>query len=135
MLETLDEAFNEWGIYEGSKNYPTWNHIKWRLEQKMAKANGREGTWTSWYENGQKKSEINYKDYDELQIPEGLPIFEQNGAAIEWYENGQIKSEGNYAENCKIGKFKEWYESGGIKSITLYCAYTFIYKIIIIKLV
>jgi energy-coupling factor transporter ATP-binding protein EcfA2 len=45
LLETLDEAFNEWGIYEGSKNYPTWNHIKWRLEQKMAKANGREGTW------------------------------------------------------------------------------------------
>ena len=45
ILETLDEAFKEWGIYQGSKNYPTWNHIKWRLEQKMAKAGGREGTW------------------------------------------------------------------------------------------
>jgi antitoxin component YwqK of YwqJK toxin-antitoxin module len=81
---------------------------------------GREGTWTSWHENGQKKSEINYKDYDELQIPEGAPIYEQDGAAIEWHENGQVKSEGNYAENCKIGKFREWYESGWIKSITLY---------------
>jgi antitoxin component YwqK of YwqJK toxin-antitoxin module len=81
---------------------------------------GREGTWTSWYENGQKKSEINYKDYDELQIPEGLPIYELEGTAMEWYENGQVKSEGSYAENCKIGKFREWYESGWIKSITLY---------------
>jgi len=45
LLETLDEAFKEWGIYQGSKNYPTWNHIKWRLEQKMQKSGGREGTW------------------------------------------------------------------------------------------
>lgn len=45
MLETIDEAFKEWGIYQGSKNYPTWNHLKWRLEQKMAKSGGREATW------------------------------------------------------------------------------------------
>lgn len=45
ILETLDEAFKEWGIYKGSKNYPTWNHIKWRLEEKMNKTKGREGGW------------------------------------------------------------------------------------------
>jgi len=45
LLETLDEAFKEWGIYNGSNNYPTWNHIKWRLEQKIDKANSRESTW------------------------------------------------------------------------------------------
>src|SRR3989344_2451769 len=45
ILETLDEAFKEWGIYNGSKNFPTWNHIKWRLEQKADKAKGREATW------------------------------------------------------------------------------------------
>jgi hypothetical protein len=45
LLETLDEAFKEWGIYEGSKNYPTWNHIKWRLEEKMGKVGGREAGW------------------------------------------------------------------------------------------
>jgi len=37
ILETLDEAFKEWGVYDGSKNYPTWNHIKWRLERKNRK--------------------------------------------------------------------------------------------------
>ncbi|MBU3923363.1 MAG: DUF87 domain-containing protein [Nanoarchaeota archaeon] len=45
ILETLDEAFKEWGIYNGSQNYPTWNHIKWRLEEKLNKIQGREAGW------------------------------------------------------------------------------------------
>ncbi|MFA5060852.1 MAG: DUF87 domain-containing protein [Candidatus Pacearchaeota archaeon] len=46
MLETLDEAFKEWGIYHGSNNYPTWNHIKWRLEEKMRGCKAtRESGW------------------------------------------------------------------------------------------
>jgi hypothetical protein len=46
LLETLDEAFKEWGIYNGSENYPTWNHIKWRLEQKMQESKqSREAGW------------------------------------------------------------------------------------------
>lgn len=45
VMETLDEAFKEWGVYNGSENYPTWNHIKWRLEEKVDKANSREGGW------------------------------------------------------------------------------------------
>jgi len=45
LLETLDEAFKEWGIYSGSENYPTWNHIKWRLEEKLDKTRGRESGW------------------------------------------------------------------------------------------
>ena len=45
ILETLDEAFKEWGIYHGSENYPTWNHIKWRLEERMNKMQGREAGW------------------------------------------------------------------------------------------
>lgn len=46
LLETLDEAFKEWGIYHGSGNYPTWNHIKWRLEEKMRECRAsRESGW------------------------------------------------------------------------------------------
>ena len=45
ILETLDEAFKEWGVYHGSENYPTWNHIKWRLEEKISKINNRESGW------------------------------------------------------------------------------------------
>jgi len=45
LLETLDESFKEWGIYNGSNNFPTWNHIKWRLEEKLNKTEGREAGW------------------------------------------------------------------------------------------
>lgn len=45
LLETLDEAFEEWGVYEGSENYPTWNHIKWYLDKKVEKTKGREAGW------------------------------------------------------------------------------------------
>jgi hypothetical protein len=45
LLETLDEAFRDFGVYNGSRNYPTWNEIKWRLEDKMEKKRGRESSW------------------------------------------------------------------------------------------
>lgn len=45
LLETLDEAFKDFGVYSGSKNYPTWNEIKWRLESRLEKTKGRTATW------------------------------------------------------------------------------------------
>ena len=45
LLETLDEAFKDLGVYNGSKNYPTWNEIKWRLENRLEKTKGRTATW------------------------------------------------------------------------------------------
>jgi hypothetical protein len=45
LLETLDQAFKDFGVYNGSKNYPTWNEIKWRLEAKLEKKKGREASW------------------------------------------------------------------------------------------
>jgi len=45
LLETLDEAFKQWGIYEGTENYPTWENIKWYLEDKLEKTKGREAGW------------------------------------------------------------------------------------------
>ncbi|MCW8966220.1 MAG: DUF87 domain-containing protein, partial [Candidatus Pacearchaeota archaeon] len=45
LLETMDSAFKEWGIYEGSENYPTWENIKWYLEEKFEKVSGREAGW------------------------------------------------------------------------------------------
>ena len=83
---------------------------------------GKEGAWTEWYENGQKKSETIYKNYDDYQtdvFQHYLPS-EKEGLATEWYESSQKKSEGYYLENCKISEFLEWHESGEIKSITHY---------------
>ena len=45
LLETLDEAFKDLGVYNGSRNYPTWNEIKWRLESRLEKTKGRTATW------------------------------------------------------------------------------------------
>jgi len=45
LLETLDEAFEGWGVYEGSKHYPNWLHIKKLLEQKSRESSGRESKW------------------------------------------------------------------------------------------
>jgi len=79
LLETLDEAFKEWGVYDGSENYPTWKHIKWRLEEKFAKADGREAGWTESAMRiatvltfGEFGEVLNYKGADAVTVEELL---------------------------------------------------------------
>ena len=55
-----------------------------------------------WYENGQKKSEVTFKDG------------KINGLVTYWYENGEKKSEGTYKNGRKIS-VKEWNEDGSVK--------------------
>lgn len=55
LLETLDEAFEGWGVYDGGKHYPNWQHIKKLLEQKSKDAKGRE---TGWYESAMRISSV-----------------------------------------------------------------------------
>jgi hypothetical protein len=45
LLETLDEAFEGWGVYEGSNHYPNWLHIEKLLEQRSRESSGRESKW------------------------------------------------------------------------------------------
>ena len=60
------------------------------------------------YENGQIKSEGNYKD--------GKP----DGKVIDWYENGQIEAEGNYKDGKPDGKATYWHENGQIEREATY---------------
>ncbi|MBU2577143.1 MAG: DUF87 domain-containing protein [Nanoarchaeota archaeon] len=88
LLETLDEAFKEWGIYNGSENYPTWNHLKWRLEEKLEKINGREAGWlesalriATVMTFGEFGKTVNYKGKNSFTVEELLDkkvIFELN---------------------------------------------------------
>jgi hypothetical protein len=55
LLETLDEAFENWGVYNGGNNYPNWQHIKKLMEQKSREAKGRE---TGWYESALRIASI-----------------------------------------------------------------------------
>jgi len=79
ILETLDEAFKEWGIYNGSDNYPTWNHIKWRLEEKLDKVQGREAGWlesalriATVMTFGEFGKTVNYKGDNSISVEELL---------------------------------------------------------------
>ena len=56
------------------------------------------------YENGQIKSEGNYKD--------GKP----DSKVIDWYENAQIEAEVNYKDGKRDGKVTSWYENGQMKA-------------------
>jgi antitoxin component YwqK of YwqJK toxin-antitoxin module len=83
----------------------------------------KEGKWTHWYNNGQKKSEGNYRvgyvDYTDSAS------LNKDGKWTEWHKNGQKKSEGSYklkAEDWKVsashkdGKWTTWYENGDKES-------------------
>jgi hypothetical protein len=79
LLETLDEAYREWGVYKGSKNYPTWNHIRWKLEQRVDKTKGREAGWlesalrvATVLTFGDFGSIVNYKGEDKINIEDLL---------------------------------------------------------------
>ncbi|MBU3907436.1 MAG: DUF87 domain-containing protein [Nanoarchaeota archaeon] len=88
LLETLDESFKEWGVYQGSENYPTWNNIKWCLEQKLEKAKGREFSWlesalriATVLTFGDFGKVVNYKGDDRIPVENLLNrkvIFELN---------------------------------------------------------
>ena len=47
LRNTLDKAFRDFGVYNGSNNYPTWRHIKNRLEraEEDLGRKRREGEW------------------------------------------------------------------------------------------
>ncbi|HKL23711.1 MAG TPA: DUF87 domain-containing protein [Candidatus Nanoarchaeia archaeon] len=73
ILETLDEVFEKWGIYEGYRHFPTWRHIKKMLEMKSHEAGGRE---SQWYESALRVASIlTYGGFGEVINYEGKRAF------------------------------------------------------------
>jgi hypothetical protein len=66
------------------------------------------GLKTYRYENGELKSEENYKDG------------KKEGKSTNWHKNGKIESEGIYKDNRIDGKRTTWYSTGQIKSEETY---------------
>ena len=64
----------------------------------------KDGKYTEWYENGQKRSEETWKDG------------KLNGKTTIWYENGQKEEEGTYKDGIPDGKRTTWYENGQKRS-------------------
>ena len=73
------------------------NGQKW---QEVNYKNGKpDGLWVSWYENGQKGLEGNFKDG------------KQHGLWLFWHENGQKRQETNYKDGERISE--KWWNSKG----------------------
>lgn len=51
LREVLDQAFRDFGVYKGSRNYPTWYQIKDRLEEKADDMHGKRGRESEWMES------------------------------------------------------------------------------------
>ena len=80
----------------------------------------RDGTWSFWYENGQKKAERNYKDGKIMRKSnyKNGKIVGETGYG--YYENGRIEIEVNFKDDKLDGKRTYWYENGQIKSEAIY---------------
>ncbi len=50
LVDTLDKAFTDFGVYAGSNNYPTWYQIKDRLEERAANL-GKKSRESEWIES------------------------------------------------------------------------------------
>ena len=69
--------------------------MEWNYKDGM-----KEGLRTEWYENGQKKAEATFKDG------------KREGLRTKWHESGQKKKKGNYKDGKEDGLYTNWYESG-----------------------
>ena len=67
----------------------------------------RNGSFISWYENGQREQEGSHKDG------------ERWGRWTWWYENGHKKEEGSWKIG-KVGEWFEWYENGRMEKSEIY---------------
>lgn len=68
-----------------------------------------EGSYVTWYENGQKQYALNYASKGML-----------DGSLQGWYQTGQMKLKGAYKKGSKEGAWVEWYENGRVKSKIYY---------------
>ena len=77
--------------------YVTYYDNGQKQEEGNFKDGKKDGLWSWWGENGQKMSEGNYKDnkYD--------------GLWTGWHENGQKKEVGNYKEGKIFGLLTAWH--------------------------
>ncbi len=98
LSETLDEAFRDFGVYNGSENYPTWFQIKDRLEEKERGFRGRESEWLTSALRiahsltfGDFGEAINYKAKDVMTVEDLLnqkvifELYSLNGAEKKFF--------------------------------------------------
>jgi periplasmic protein TonB len=91
-----------------SKSYYLSGNIKSIEHYSSLNPQTKDGSFITFYENGQKMSESNFV--------KGL----QHGKELRWYDNGQLKLERNYEESCLEGSFTSYHKNGHLKRKELY---------------
>ena len=66
-----------------------YNYLTGQITGQSYKDGKKDGKWTKWYKDGEKKYEKNYKDGN------------KDGKWTEWHKNGQKKKEENYKDGKK----------------------------------
>jgi antitoxin component YwqK of YwqJK toxin-antitoxin module len=74
-----------------------------KIEEGAYKENRKTGSWTEYYCNGNKKSDIPFQN--------GRP----DGYSVTFYENGNKKEEGDWKANKWVGNYKLYYENGVVQ--------------------
>ena len=88
------KLYKETLFFPGEKKY---------IEGKYNTEESRDGIWTSWYENGNKNSEVKYINGKE------------DGKYRVWHPNGKLFIKGKYDMGNKVGVW-EIYDSLGVKT-------------------
>jgi len=104
VVEVKEEAKTEEPLAETKPELEGVNKKELESREDIVYLKGSDTPYTgkafALYENGQKESEVNFKDGN------------FDGLGVEWYENGQKQSEGNYKDGNFDGLWVEWYENG-----------------------
>ena len=104
MKHLLLMAFAILTIGCGEKKSEDVNHDELEVREGVAYLKNSDSPYTGkvfeFHDNGQKKSEGNYKDG------------KVHGPVVIWYENGQKRSEGNYKDGKLHGDGRGWHENG-----------------------
>ncbi|MCK4843209.1 MAG: toxin-antitoxin system YwqK family antitoxin [Methylococcales bacterium] len=96
-----EETFNN-GVGHGTWSY--WYENGNKAQETRYCSNQFDGLETEWFENGQKKSEVNWS--------KGV----LNGLWVSWYKNGQKEGEVIYNNGKKHGCETMWFENGQMYS-------------------
>ena len=74
------------------------------------------GTHKAWYKNGQQKSKLSYV-IKEMRWGNKSVL---NGEAKQWYSNGQQKEQAYYVKGKLVGKQTKWLDDGTLYSEKLW---------------
>ena len=94
-------------FYEKFTDMPFTGNVTGKKQGKIIEGKP-EGEFLTYYESGQLKEKINYKDG------------KKEGERILYYESGQLEEKVNYKEGVKNGEWLNYYDNGQLVRTRIY---------------